>query len=197
VSTRPEGRKQWLRRQRARFKAAGLRLCAECKDIARHQCSGCARPLCKRTPGCVDICRVCRKRRDAVALRPPARVGGWRGQELAERCESPIERRLYGALLRAGLRQIRVQAPFLGYRCDFMIPGRNGCCVVVEADGAKFHSSPEAIARDRERDDAMSRRGAIVIRFTGSEIMRNAAACAAKVRRLAGLSEGSAGGVSA
>lgn len=51
--------------------------------------------------------------------------------------------------------------------------------VVVECDGHEFHQKTKAqVAKDRARDRYFVERGYIVIRYTGSEIRRNARLCA-------------------
>lgn len=101
--------------------------------------------------------------------------------ELAN-CESPIERKLLGALKRhlPSHASIRVQAPIGPYRVDFLVcasPFR----LVIEADGADWHNSPEQIEYDRRRDAYMTRRGYKVHRFCGSAIARDPGRCAALV----------------
>lgn len=48
----------------------------------------------------------------------------------------------------------------------------------VECDGAEFHSSAEDQERDRRKDAETQQAGIPLYRFTGSEIYRNARACA-------------------
>lgn len=75
------------------------------------------------------------------------------------------------------------------YRVDFMIEidgGANGYRIAVECDGRKWHERTEDQgAHDRSRDRELLTRGVITIRFTGSEIYRDAQACAADVWRCA------------
>lgn len=73
------------------------------------------------------------------------------------------------------------QMPLLWYRADWAIIRPDRKIAVVECDGREFHTSEEAIAHDRKRDDEMNAIGVRVYRFTGSEIYRNAAQCAKKV----------------
>ena len=47
------------------------------------------------------------------------------------------------------------------YRADFLVDER----LVIEIDGASYHSSPEAVARDRKRDADMMREGYSVLRI--------------------------------
>ena len=72
------------------------------------------------------------------------------------------------------------------YRCDFRIWRKEllapvDCCVelAVECDGHDFHNrTPEQARRDRARDRALALAGLEAFRFTGSEIYRDARACA-------------------
>lgn len=50
--------------------------------------------------------------------------------------------------------------------------------VFVECDGKDFHSSPEQLARDRDKDEAVTGAGIPIFRFTGKDINRNARGCA-------------------
>lgn len=103
---------------------------------------------------------------------------------LAKECESPIEVQL-GAELRvqAGQRFIIVpQFEFHRWRIDFAVVGPDmEVRAFIECDGAEFHSTPEQIANDRRKDKASGAAGIRMYRFTGSEIFRNARACAALV----------------
>ncbi len=47
------------------------------------------------------------------------------------------------------------------YRADFLIDEK----LVVEIDGAAYHSSPAAVARDAQRDADISRRGYTILRL--------------------------------
>lgn len=68
------------------------------------------------------------------------------------------------------------------YRSDWAIynPKTTGA-LLIECDGKDFHSSPEQIEHDRKKDAAAHDRGFLTLRFTGSQIHKNADACAAKV----------------
>jgi very-short-patch-repair endonuclease len=58
--------------------------------------------------------------------------------------------------------------------------------IAVECDGRKFHAQEEhQVARDKGRDRCVQLVGWRPLRFTGSEIWRNAAKCAAEVAALA------------
>lgn len=72
------------------------------------------------------------------------------------------------------------------YRVDFLLesgecPGVN---LVVECDGHDFHErTKEQAARDRSRDRDLQAKGYIILRFTGSEIYRDAWKCAEEVQQ--------------
>jgi very-short-patch-repair endonuclease len=54
------------------------------------------------------------------------------------------------------------------YRADFLIDEK----LVVEIDGATYHSSPEAVARDRQRDADMRREGYSVLRIPAQVVFQ-------------------------
>ena len=64
--------------------------------------------------------------------------------------------------------------PFLGgQRVDLAASATHQgvrCIIIVELDGAKYHSSPEQQASDRKRDRKLLEKGFPVVRFAGSEI---------------------------
>lgn len=70
------------------------------------------------------------------------------------------------------------------YRVDFLVATTNAgtgqpILVAVECDGHEFHSrTKEQAASDRQRDRALLSLGITTVRFTGSEIWRDASACA-------------------
>lgn len=94
-------------------------------------------------------------------------------------CESPIEVSLYRAMRLVGLSpapQVQIDR----YRADFVLDR-----LIVECDGHDFHSSREQRTRDAGRDRFLMAAGYQVIRFTGTEIHRDAVKCANEVKRLA------------
>ncbi|WP_100408475.1 endonuclease domain-containing protein [Bacillus solitudinis] len=81
-------------------------------------------------------------------------------------CESPIERRLYDALINHGYAP-RTQVPCGKYRIDLaLVPQR----IAIEADGRAYHSSPEQKAHDRRKNAYLRKNGWKVLRFSGSRI---------------------------
>ena len=88
-------------------------------------------------------------------------------------CESPAETAFLSAMieayslvpikgvLRGGGIDLNLQVKMPPYRADFIIHD----WLVVEIDGAAFHSSPEAVQRDRDRDAFMREKGFRVLRI--------------------------------
>lgn len=87
---------------------------------------------------------------------------------------------------------VATQAPIGPFIVDFLfldVPeSRLNRCkrrVVVELDGHDFHErTKEQAQRDKARDRALTADGFIVIRFTGSEVFRDAHACIDEVQRI-------------
>jgi len=86
---------------------------------------------------------------------------------------TPIEERLLAALRDRSL-QPEVQYGIGRYRVDFAFPPHR---LVVEADGRAWHDA----VRDADRDAHLAALGWMTLRFTGSEIYRDAAGVAARV----------------
>lgn len=61
-----------------------------------------------------------------------------------------------------------------GYRADFCIPCSR---LLIEIDGHDFHSSRQQLAADKKRDRDLAAADWRVLRFTGSQIYANPAAC--------------------
>src|SRR5258708_2763302 len=55
--------------------------------------------------------------------------------------------------------------------------------VVIEIDGAAYHSSPEQVARDQDRQHWIEAQGWIVIRFSGSQVYRDPVRTVYRARR--------------
>lgn len=128
------------------------------------------------------------------------RVAGY--VSLGGNCDSPIEIMMGGALMmffqRAGVSlklcqmvDIRnapdglilvPQFAWSYYRSDWAIlnPKRTSA-LLIECDGKEFHSSPEQKAHDAKKDAAALDRGFLTVRFTGSQIHRDADDCAQKI----------------
>jgi very-short-patch-repair endonuclease len=74
---------------------------------------------------------------------------------------------------------MQTQRAIKGYRVDFTFWDR----LVVEIDGHDFHDrDQEQASGDRKRDREILRAGFTVMRFTGSDVYRNAHDCAAEVK---------------
>lgn len=99
----------------------------------------------------------------------------------SERVETPfgpyemtsIEARLYRAMTARGLNPVP-QFNVGRFYPDFAFPDLK---TAVEADGKDYHSG-ERKARDEERDRLLQHDGWTVLRFSGSEIYRDADTCA-------------------
>jgi very-short-patch-repair endonuclease len=76
------------------------------------------------------------------------------------------------------------QFPIRDYRVDFLLvalsPEQDPAFLIVECDGRDFHSTPEAIARDRDRQRDLCGWGFRIVRHTGAEIHADPAGVVAK-----------------
>lgn len=117
--------------------------------------------------------------------------------EVSAFCESPIEAAL-GAAILLGMRMtseridlitqdneqsatsdivLIPQYKWRNYRVDFALK-YDGRLVFIECDGHDYHErTKEQAARDRSRDREMILAGITVLRFTGTEIYNDPAAC--------------------
>lgn len=101
--------------------------------------------------------------------------------------ESPIEQTLAAAILEwlahTGVHyaSVSTQAAIGPFRADILVQDGDDL-LVVECDGAKYHSAnAEQVARDKRRDRYCAARRICVMRFSGSEINRDPRGCAAEV----------------
>jgi len=141
-----------------------------------------------------------------VTPSPPASTRRQHRRGVA-RCDSPLERQLAFAFSRAWGFQWRrpsdhpcelggwerlslvllAQPAWSYYTPDFAIvrPGwraQGPLPMVIEVDGRDFHErTREQAEHDRARDRFMTGRGAVVLRFTGSEVWRDAGRCVEEV----------------
>lgn len=95
-------------------------------------------------------------------------------------CESPAESAFLKAMvsryamtpdagtLRSPGIGLEMQKPIGRYRADFVANER----LVIEIDGAAYHGSPEAQARDRQRDLDMHAMGYVVLRIPAKMVFR-------------------------
>lgn len=123
-------------------------------------------------------------------------------QSIGDNAESPIELQLGAAVLmlfeKAG-KPLKLclsldtetapvglllvpQFKWSHYRSDWAIynPKSQGA-LLLECDGAAFHSSEDQVAHDARKDAAAHDRGFLTMRFSGSDIHRFADHCAKKV----------------
>lgn len=73
------------------------------------------------------------------------------------------------------------QSNHFRYRVDFILIDAR---LIIELDGHEYHSSPEQLRKDAQRQRYLTRAGFTVIRFTGSEIVDNCAECVLDVRNI-------------
>lgn len=98
-------------------------------------------------------------------------------------CESPVERSFWDAIIRRSLgRELPIpQYALNGYRLDFSWPGPR---IAVEIDGHDYHKTKEQRSRDAKRDRELTKLGWTTLRFTGSDVYKNADAVADEVLQI-------------
>lgn len=122
--------------------------------------------------------------------------------EIGNNCDSPIEVLMGAALLvyfDRGSRPLELcktidkynlprglvlvpQFKWSYYRSDWALYNASkDMALLIECDGHDYHTSPEQRAHDRKKDTAALERGYLTMRFTGSQINRDADACAQKI----------------
>lgn len=107
-----------------------------------------------------------------------------------EVCESPAETAFLKAMITAfnlkpengflsgaGVK-LQMQVPVSRYRLDFLVDK----VLVVEVDGAAYHSSPEAIERDTQRDDFLRGEGFEILRIPAKVTLQNPEEAIERVR---------------
>lgn len=94
-----------------------------------------------------------------------------------QKCESPIERRLYNRLWVEGFK-MRTQEPCGRYKIDIAIPKY---MIAIECDGHEWHSTPTQKEHDRKKDRFLRKSGWTVIRFTGKRIVNRLDSCVERV----------------
>lgn len=147
-------------------------------------------PIHRHCPICgADEGRRCLGRRGPRKTFHRARGNAHAGSAIARAThlvtESPIEQRLVAAILEwidfhDSDAKLETQVPIGPYRADVVVRCA-GRCMVVEADGRKYHSSAEQVEKDKRRDRYCVARGIAVMRFSGSEIEKDPRGCAAEV----------------
>ncbi len=108
---------------------------------------------------------------------------------------SPLEKKMYLEMKKREInpeRQLYVRVRRKNYCLDFGIFCQKGD-MDVECDGERYHILPEALAKDRERNNELTSFGWRVLRFSGREINRTIKNCFVKIERtignLGGISE--------
>lgn len=100
------------------------------------------------------------------------------GQRLSLTPPAPLKMLLY------------LQRKVCGHRADF-VAEVGAIRAVVECDGHQYHNATkQQVQHDRELDRLLQREGFKVLRFTGSEIYRDAEVCAATVLEHMGIGGG-------
>jgi len=106
-------------------------------------------------------------------------------------CESPAETAFLDAMVSAfdlkpdtgrlvgGGLLLQIQVPVGNYRLDFLVDKK----LVIEVDGARWHSSPEAVERDAARDKVLSGKGFEVLRISARTTLYNPDQAIALVRK--------------
>ena len=97
---------------------------------------------------------------------------------------SRAERMLVELLHEAGLTGFRTNVPIGPYRVDVLWEAER---VIVEVDGAAFHSTDARREADTRRDAALAARGFVVIRVTWKELVHHPARAISRISRTLGL----------
>jgi very-short-patch-repair endonuclease len=96
-----------------------------------------------------------------------------------EMTESPIERMFYASSV--GIVALEPQFIVGKYRIDFAIPDKR---IAIELDGHDYHKTKEQRTNDAQRERYLQENGWTVIRFTGSEVYKDASGCVDQVLRI-------------
>jgi len=107
---------------------------------------------------------------------------------------SPLEDIMYQALKRDNIqpeRQFYVKAGGKFYCLDFCVfcKERN---INIECDGEKYHTLPDALTRDRKRNNDLACQGWSVIRFSGAQIRNNLPDCLRLIKKTIRTNTGTA-----
>lgn len=97
--------------------------------------------------------------------------------------ESPIESNFFGSYVKHyGVDSSPIpQWPINGYRLDFAFPNEK---VAIELDGHEYHKTPEQRTYDAKRDRTLLKDGWVTVRYTGSEVHKDAESIVAEVHSL-------------
>lgn len=96
---------------------------------------------------------------------------GYQVQKIDKLSESPFEREVALALIKSGYK-ITQQYSVGSYRIDIVVHFKE-LKVALECDGERYHSSPEQVANDLERQTILERLGWKFVRIRGSAFYRN------------------------
>ena len=99
-------------------------------------------------------------------------------------CESPIEQLFFEAakdLFCFANRGIIAQYEIHPYHIDFALPPHK---IAIEIDGHEYHKTKEQRRHDAQRDCFLIKEGWKVIRFTGSEVFKDAPGCIQQVKEI-------------
>ena len=131
---------------------------------------------------------VCRRPPEVVAPHPQATPTVRRGvHEL-----TPIEAQFYDELKETDLvlaAEVAIETTDRQCRPDFVIYHHGGA-IAIELDGHEAHKTREQRRRDARKDRWLQSRGVPVLRWTGSDVYRDAAECVRELREICGASIG-------
>lgn len=98
---------------------------------------------------------------------------------------SPLEEKMYLEMKKRKIeteRQFYIKVGNQWYCLDFGIFCRKGN-IDVECDGERYHTLPDALAKDRERNNQLTSHGWRVLRFSGRQINQNLQDCCKIIER--------------
>ena len=98
---------------------------------------------------------------------------------------SPLEDKMYQEMKKHKIqteRQLHVAVGGHNYYLDFGVFCHRAN-IDIECDGEKYHNLPEALTRDRERNNQLASYGWEVLRFRGSEINHRLQDCLEIIER--------------
>ena len=99
--------------------------------------------------------------------------------------DSPVEEvywEAYRKSLPSALSGLVAQHKFGRYRLDFAIPKKK---IGIELDGFEYHSSQEAIIKDRQRQRELEQQGWRIVRFAAKEVFDDPKGCVKQAARWA------------
>lgn len=107
---------------------------------------------------------------------------------MLQQCQTYIERWLAIGLFVNGLddglfAQYYISLDGYRTRADFVYDYlMNGCQVAIYCDGYPYHSSAQALVRDRKIDRDLQLKGWRVLRFMGTDLVKNLADCVKSIK---------------